>query len=167
MPEGISPLDVVLALPLLWGAIRGVRKGFILELTGLAALFFGAYAALFGSDVAAAWLDSEFAIGKSYLGIMAFAVTFIAVAIGVHLLGRVIEKLVDITALKPLDRLGGLIFALGKTWLFWSIVVLLLQGTLGVDFLPQAWREDSHLWPALDQSARFILPLIDPWIPKI
>ena len=52
MPEGISPLDIVLAIPLLWGAIRGFRKGFILELTALAALFLGAYAALFGSDLA-------------------------------------------------------------------------------------------------------------------
>ena len=167
MPEGISPLDVVLALPLLWGAIRGVRKGFILEITALAALFLGAYAALFGSDIAAAWLDAEFAIGKSYLGITAFAVTFIAVAIGVHLLGRVIEKVVDVTALKPIDRLGGLIFALGRAWLFWSIVVLLLQGTLGTDFLPQTWCADSHLWPALDSSARVLLPLIDPWIPQL
>ena len=49
MPEGISPLDIVLAIPLLWGAIRGIRRGLILEVTGLAALFLGAYAALFGS----------------------------------------------------------------------------------------------------------------------
>ena len=167
MPEEISPLDLVLALPLLWGAIRGIRKGFIMEVTALAALFVGAYAALFGSDLAAAWLDAEFSIGKSYLGITAFALTFIAVAVGVHVLGRVIEKVIDVTALKPLDRLGGLVFALGRAWLFWSIMVLLLQGTLGADVLPLQWREGSHLWPALDNSARFILPLIDPWIPQL
>jgi len=167
MPEGISPLDIVLAIPLLWGAIRGLRKGFILELTGLAALFLGAYAALFGSDLAAAWLDTQFSIGKSYLGITAFALTFLAVAIGVHLLGRVIEKIVDITALKPLDRLGGLVFATGRAWLFWSIAVLLIQGTLGTEILPVEWRQSSHLWPALDNTARFLLPIIDPWIPEI
>ena len=51
MPEGISPFDIALGLPLLWSAIRGVRKGLILEVTGLAALFLGAYAALFCSDL--------------------------------------------------------------------------------------------------------------------
>ena len=83
MPEGISPLDIILSIPLLWGAVRGIRRGLILEVTGLVALFLGAYAALFGSDVAAGWLDAQFAIGKSYLGILAFAVTFITVAVGV------------------------------------------------------------------------------------
>lgn len=160
-------MDIALGLPLLWAAIRGIRKGFILEVTGLAALFLGAYAALYFSDFAAAWLDERFAIGHAYLGITAFALTFVTVAIGVHLLGRVVEKMVDITALKPLDRLGGLAFATGRAWLFWSVVVLLVQGTMGTNWLPEAWRADSHLWPALDGTARFLLPLIDPWIPEV
>lgn len=167
MPEGISPLDIALALPFLWAAIRGIRKGLIMEVTGLAALFLGAYAALFFSDFAAQWLDAEFAIGEAYLGITAFAVTFLAVAIGVGLLGRVIEKMVDVTALKPLDRLGGLVFATGRAWLFWSIVVMLIQGTLGPDVIPAEWRQGSHLWPALDASARWLLPILDPWIPSL
>ena len=75
MPEGISPFDIALGLPLLWSAIRGVRKGLILEVTGLAALFLGAYAALFCSDLVAAWLDARFAIGHAYMGISSFALT--------------------------------------------------------------------------------------------
>ncbi len=167
MPEGISPFDLVLGLPLLWAAIRGLRKGLIMEVTGLAALFLGAYAALFLSDFTAAWLDERFAIGHEYLGITSFAVTFVAVVIGVHLLGRVVEKMIDLTALKPMDRLGGLVFATGRAWLFWSIVVLLIQGTLGLDVLPAEWVADSHLLPALDETARFLLPILDPWIPEI
>ena len=167
MPEGISPFDIVLGLPLLWSAIRGVRKGLILEVTGLAALFLGAYAALFCSDLVAAWLDARFAIGHAYMGITSFAVTFAIVVIAVHLLGRVVEKMVDITALKPMDRLAGLAFALGRAWLFWSIMVLLIQGTLGQGILPADWIAGSCLWPALDDTARFVLPIIDPWIPEI
>ena len=73
----------------------------------------------------------------------------------------------DITALKPLDRLGGLVFATGRAWLFWSIVVMLVQGTLGGEVIPLEWREGSHLWPALDTSARWLLPILDPWIPTL
>lgn len=167
MPEGTSPLDIALALPLLWALIRGLRKGLIMEVTGLAALFLGAYAALFFSDFAAQWLDAEFAIGETYLGITAFALTFVAVVIGVHFLGRLVEKLVDVTALKPMDRLGGLVFASGRAWLFWSIVVLLVHGTVGTAWMPDTWLKDSTLWPALDATARTLLPLIDPWIPEL
>ncbi len=165
MPEGISPLDIILSIPLLWGAVRGIRRGLILEVTGLVALFLGAYAALFGSDVAAGWLDAQFAIGKSYLGILAFAVTFITVAVGVHLLGRLLEKMVDITALKPFDRMAGLVFSVGRSWLFWSILLMVIQGSMGTEWLPSAWLEESHLWPWLDTTARTLLPLIDPWVP--
>ena len=166
MPEEISPLDILLAIPLLWGAIRGIRRGLILEVTGLVALFLGAYAALFGSDIAAEWLDAHYAIGKAYMGLVSFALTFIVVAVGVHLLGRILEKLVDITALKPLDRLGGLVFSTGRAWLFWSIALLILQGSLGTQWLPDDWIKESHIWPWLDTTARTLLPLIDPWIPE-
>ena len=81
MPDTFSPFDIVLGIPFLWAAIRGLRKGLVLEVTGLAALFLGAYAALFFSDIAAAILDERFAIGHEYLGITSFAITFIAVII--------------------------------------------------------------------------------------
>ena len=167
MPEGISPIDIVLAIPIIWGAIRGFRRGLILEVTSLVALFLGAYAALFFSDVAAQWLDARFAIGEAYIGLVSFAVTFIAVAVGVHLLGRLLEKIVDITALKPLDRMGGLVFSTGKAWLFWSIVLMIVQGALGTDWLPVEWLDDSRIWPLLDATARTLLPLLDPWIPEL
>ncbi len=167
MPEGISPLDIILAIPILWGTVRGIRRGLILEVTGLLALFLGAYAALFGSDIAAEWLDAHYAIGKSYIGLVSFAVTFLAVAIGVHLLGRILEKVVDISALKPLDRLGGMIFSTGRAWLFWSILLLVLQGSIGTDWLPGEWMADSRIWPWLGGTARTLLPLIDPWIPEL
>jgi len=165
MPEDISPLDILLALPLLWGTIRGFRRGLILEVTGLVALFLGAYAALFGSDIAAEWLDAHYAIGKAYMGLVSFALTFLVVAVAVHLLGRLLEKIVDVTALKPLDRVGGMVFSTGRSWLFWSIVLLVVQGAMGTQWLPDEWVADSHIWPWLDTTARTLLPLIDPWIP--
>lgn len=167
MAEGISPLDMVLILPLLWGVVRGLRKGLILEVSGLAALFLGAYAALFCSDIAAHWLDAEFDLAPAYLGITAFALTFIAVAIGVHLLGRLLEKTVDISALKPFDRLGGLVFATARAWLFLSIVVMLVEGTVGSDLFPSEWRGRSHLWPGLEWTARWLLPILDRWVPQL
>jgi len=166
MPEGVSPIDIVLVIPLLWGMIRGLRRGLILEVTGLVALFLGAYAALVGSDIAAEWLDVHYAIGKSYLGLVSFALTFLVVALGVHFLGRILEKIVDITALKPLDRLGGMLFSTGRAWLFWSIVLLVLKGSLGTAWLPSEWLSESRIWPWLDTTARTLLPLIDPWIPE-
>ena len=91
----------------------------------------------------------------------------LSVAVAVHLLGRVLEKIVDITALKPVDRLGGMVFSTGRAWLFWSILLLVLQGSIGTEWLPADWLSGSVLWEWLDATARTLLPLIDPWIPEI
>ena len=129
------PIDLVLGLPLLLTCVDSARRSGGHRARGL---FLGAYAAIFLSDFAAAWLDERFAIGHEYSA-SPRCDTFIAVVVGVHLLGRVVEKMVDLTALKPMDRLGGLAFATGQAWLFWSIVVLLIRGTIGQDVLPADW----------------------------
>jgi len=65
-----------------------------------------------------------------------------------------------------LDRVGGMVFSTGRAWLFWSIVLLVVQGAMGTQWLPDEWVADSHIWPWLDTTARTLLPLIDPWIPE-
>ena len=128
MPEGISPLDIALALPFLWAAIRGVRKGLIMEVTGLVALFLGAYAALFFSDLAAHWLDAEFAIGEAYLGITAFAVTWAFCTVQV-LCAAVVTK----TAITKIS-LASMLFSLRNKR--YSSAAILLGDRIAPPFIP-------------------------------
>ena len=79
-------LDIVLALPLIWGAYKGFKKGLIIEITTLIALVAGLYGAIKFSDLTAVYLQENWTIDERYMPILSFAITFIAIVILVNLL---------------------------------------------------------------------------------
>jgi membrane protein required for colicin V production len=154
-------IDIIIAIPIALALIRGVRKGFVMEVTALVALFLGLYAGLHGSDYAASRLHKEFNVSEQFLDISAFVVTFIVVVIAVHLIGKTVEKLVDMTALSGMDRMAGLVFAAARAILFWGIVLVLVRSTIGTDWIPREQMKSSVLWPFLDATARAVLPVLE------
>lgn len=154
-------IDIIIAIPIVLALIRGGRKGFVMEATSLAALFLGLYAGLNASGYAAERLHKEFKVNAEFLDITAFIVTFIAVVIIVHLIGKTVEKLVDMTALSGMDRVGGVVFAAARAVLTWGVVLILMRSTVGTDWMPKDQIRDSVLWPFLDAAARAVLPIIE------
>ncbi|MDG2425653.1 MAG: CvpA family protein [Flavobacteriales bacterium] len=154
-------IDIIIAIPIVLALIRGGRKGFVMEATSLVALFLGLYAGLNGSGYAAERLHKEFKVSAEFLDITAFIVTFIAVVIIVHLIGKTVEKLVDMTALSGMDRVAGVVFAAARAILYWGVILILVRSTVGTDWIPKDQIRDSVLWPFLETSARAVLPIIE------
>lgn len=154
-------IDIIIAIPIVLALIRGGRKGFVMEATSLVALFLGLYAGFNGSDYAARRLHQEFNISEEFLDISAFIVTFVVVVIAVHLIGKTVEKLVDLTAISSMDRLAGVVFAGARAILFWGIILVLVRSTIGTDWIPREPLRTSVLWPFLDEAARAILPILE------
>jgi membrane protein required for colicin V production len=107
-------IDLIIALVLAWFAYRGYSKGLVIELVSLVALVLGIYVAMFFSDVTADFLVEYFNVGKKYLSLIAFVLTFILVVIGVVTIGRVLEKVIDILLLGFLNKLTGGVFGVLK-----------------------------------------------------
>ena len=154
-------IDIIIAIPIVLALIRGGRKGFVMEATSLVALFLGLYAGLNGSGYAAERLHKELKVSAEFLDITAFIVTFIAVVIIVHLIGKTVEKLVDMTALSGMDRVAGVVFAAARAILYWGVILILVRSTVGTDWIPKDQIRDSVLWPFLETSARAVLPIIE------
>ena len=107
-------LDILIAIPLLWAAYRGFKKGLVIELAGLAALILGIYCALKFSDFISDFIVEQWAYEGKYLPIISFALTFIVVVLLVHLLGKAIEKMLDVVALGAANKLAGAFFNIMK-----------------------------------------------------
>jgi len=119
--------DIILFIPLAWAAWRGFSKGLIIELASIAALIAGIYVAanfseLLG-DLVQGWMESE----ASWIGYVAFFLTFIAVVFGVYALAKLLEKAVNLAMLKLANKLGGLLFGTLKMIIIVSIVLNLLS----------------------------------------
>lgn len=155
-------LDIVIALPLVWGVYKGFRKGLVIEIATLAALLAGIYGAIRFSDSMAVLLQEEWEIDERYLPILSFAATFILIVILVNLLGRMLEKVVDMVALGFVNKLAGGIFRGLKVALILSVVFSMLQ-SLDEDWglIPEELSEQSVLYEPLSTLAPLIIPAIE------
>ena len=107
-------IDVILIVPMLWGLVRGVKKGIIKELTGFVALIFGVYGAINFAVYVDPHIKSQFEIENSIIPIISFTITFLTIVIGVNFIGTIIDKIIKFIALGLISRLLGGIFGVFK-----------------------------------------------------
>jgi len=62
--------DIIIIAPLLWGAYKGFKKGFIIEIASLIALFFGIYGGIKFSSISANYLGNLFNISVNLILIL-------------------------------------------------------------------------------------------------
>ena len=118
----MNKLDMVLLIPIALGFVFGIFKGLIKELTSLAAIVLGIYGAkIFAPSVSGMLIHSFHFSTKTALP-FAYLILFIAIAIGLHLIAKMLDKLSDSMSLGGLNKfLGGLFGALK-----WALVISVL-----------------------------------------
>ena len=77
-------LDFILLVPVVIGAWKGFKKGFIIEVFTLLALFAGIYGAIHFTDYIAEILKENLSVESEYMPIIAFLVTFLLVGAMVY-----------------------------------------------------------------------------------
>ena len=117
----MSQIDIILIIPLLWGAVMGFKKGLVLELASLVGLILGIYGAIKFSDYTAEKLTQYVDITQEWLGLISFLVTFIGIVFGVFLLAKILNKALKLVALGTVNRILGLLFGTIKFALIVSI----------------------------------------------
>jgi membrane protein required for colicin V production len=120
-------LDIILIILLGLAALRGLKKGLILELATLVALVLGVLAGFYLSDFVSGLLEKGFDYHGKYINIISFIIIFIVVIVLVRLLARVIEKAVKAIALGFLNKLGGAIFSVLKTAFILSVLIYFMD----------------------------------------
>ena len=119
-------IDIIVGALLLFGLVRGVMKGFFVEVASLCALVAGIYGAIHFSNFAAEFLDSKLDWEGKYINIVAFAVTFVIIVLIIALAGKALTKLADFAALGILNKLLGGVFGALKFGLILSILLIVL-----------------------------------------
>lgn len=111
----LSPMEWIALLLLLYGAIMGLKNGFLKELASMAGFFIGLFIA---------WKYYE-QIGG---GILAFLALWIATPIALGTAASLLTKLLDWTLVGGvLNRLLGCVLGFGK----WAVVIVCLTVVTG------------------------------------
>jgi membrane protein required for colicin V production len=153
-------IDLFIVAILIWFGYKGFRKGLIFELVSIIALALGVYGGLKFSDRTAEYLTKY--VDSEYLNIASFTVTFLIILLLVFAAGKVIEKIVNLVALKLINKLLGAFFGIVKMALILGVLITIVESydnKLG--FLPQDIKEESMLYNPLLNTANQILPEIE------
>lgn len=158
----VSVLDIILTIPLLWGAFQGFRRGFIIEIATLLALVLGVWGAIHFSHLLADFLSESLGWESRYLPTVAFGITFIGILFLVILVGSLVSKAVKLVALGIPNRIAGAAFSLAKYVLLLSVLIFLFEA-LNEKFgwISDAQIKDSVLYPPLENVLPTVLPLIE------
>ncbi len=85
-------LDVLLVLPLVVGLVRGLMRGLISEIIAIAVVIFGVLGAKLWAPTCSAWLLAQFAWPQGVCDVVAYTLLFLAIAIVLSILARLLSK---------------------------------------------------------------------------
>ncbi len=155
-------IDIIIIVPLGYAAWQGFKKGFIIELFTLLALLVGIYAGIHFSDWTAQFIRDSFDVEGKYIPVVAFSLTFLAVGAMVYFAGKMLEKMIQVVNLSPVNKILGIVFALLKMLYTLSIGIILLEtyDERG-EFIPEDVKTESLLYEPVKVIASATIPAIE------
>lgn len=144
-------LDIVIALPLLIGLVRGIMRGLVKEIMAVAAVILGYFGARMWGGAFSAWITVQFAWPEPVCNLVAYSLLFLGIAVVINIAGSLLSRLLKAISLGWANRLLGAVSGAAK-WAVIVLVVIFLVGQADAQWhlLPPSLHESSLLYdPAL------------------
>ncbi len=159
--NSVNYIDMILAVPLLWFCYKGFKNGIIVEIASLLALVLGIYGAYHFSGFAAKILTDNVGLETEYISLISFGITFIGIVIIVHLISKLVDRLVKAVALGFVSRILGLVFGVVKFAFIFSILLTLLNRfDKNNDIVSSDLKETSFLYKPISEFAPMVFPYL-------
>jgi membrane protein required for colicin V production len=157
----MNVFDIIIASFLIFGFVRGIMKGLLIEVASLVALIGGVYGAIHFSYMVSDYLNANVAWKKEYVSLMAYALTFIVIVMAIVLLGKMLTKLANFAALGILNKILGGIFGFLKIGLILSIIFLLFNKmNSAIPFIKKETLDTSILYIPVKKIGLTLFPTI-------
>lgn len=152
----VNYIDIILLLPLLYGAYRGFSKGFIVELATLVGLALGVFVAVRYSYLVEGFLKDFLDVSATYISYIALSATFLIVVVLIYLLGKLITKIAEAIALGMVNKILGTVMGIMKYFIAVCVILLVVHALDDkFDFIGKETKEKSLLfYPFLNFAER-------------
>lgn len=155
----MNTVDIIIAIILLFGLVKGFLKGLFVEITSLVGLVLGVYGAIHFSYFLADILESKVSWDPSMIQLVSFAGTFLVIVIALTLMGKMLTKIADTIALGFFNKILGAVFGALKYGLIVSVLLIVLsQFNKTLKFMDQSTTEESILYEPVKKLAPTIFP---------
>ena len=119
----MNSLDIFILIPIVLGFVLGLFRGLVKEIASLAAIVLGIYIAKFFSPTVSQWLIDIFNLSVSIAKPAAYLLLFVAFAVALLIVVRLIDKLLSAIALGGLNKILGAFFGTVKFALIVSVLL--------------------------------------------
>ena len=152
-------LDIVLIIPLLYGAWRAFNKGFIMALFTILALLIGLYAAFHFSDKFSCFISAQTDSMPEYLPAFSFLILFLLVGACIYFGGKALEQVIKIAQLSLVNKLLGAALGLIK-WAYFigGLLVFIDSVDLKEQILTKELKTKSIIYPLVNGLIRHSIP---------
>ncbi len=155
-------LDVIIAIPLLWGAYRGFKRGLIFEALMIIGLIIGLYAAFKFSSLVQGLLKNVVDENSAILPFISFALVFAAVLLVMILFAKFLEGILKIASLNVFNQIAGALLGIFKFGLVVSVVLWSFKALEPHwDFISSDMKNKSLLYEPVLKTTSFVTPALD------
>ncbi|WP_023469931.1 CvpA family protein [Blattabacterium cuenoti] len=139
-------LDIIIIIIILYGGYHGYQKGLISQFFMFMIFFMLIFKGFYVFDVVKKILTEVNIVSKkSYIFIIdSIIISFFSIIFVAFITKKIIEFIMIITWMKPIDRLGGGILGMIKYFFFLSICILFLkEANKRIDLFPYHFLQNS------------------------
>ena len=153
----VNYLDIIIAIPLVYGLAKGFENGLIKEVSGIIAIILGLYIAIHFSSFFESKINRFFEVQQEFIPIITFVLLFFATFVIFKLLGYIIDRLLNVLALGFISKVLGSVFGVLK---FVVILSFLLKMAQNYDLINKKTKAKSSLFNHLELCSEQIIPEI-------
>ncbi len=156
--------DIIIAVILGFGFIRGIMKGLFVEVASLVALIAGVYGAIHFSFHIGNILVDKVAWEEQYITLVSFVITFGIIVLAISLLGKLFTKIADFAYLGWINKVLGGVFGVLKLAFILSVVLIVFDKfNNAIPFVNETEKEKSILY----EPVKNLVPMIFPRLIKV
>lgn len=157
----MSIVDIILLICFVPALISGIRKGFISQVISIISLIGGVWLSYEFSEPVGAWLSQYIETTENVLKLISFIIIMIAVFIGLALVGKLLEGIINFVMLGWVNKLLGVVFALLKTGLIVGLVIMLFCSlNNSLHLVSDEVLAESVLFTPLKNAAYTVFPYL-------
>tara|TARA_B100001109_G_scaffold235387_1_gene215071 strand:- start:595 stop:1104 length:510 start_codon:yes stop_codon:yes gene_type:complete len=153
----VNIIDIILAIALGFGFIKGFFKGLIIEVASLGALFLGLLGAVKFSDFFADLLNEFFNWSRLAVQTASYLIIFIIIVYGLSVLAKTLTKIISKASLGLLNKFLGAFFGAFKWAIFMSVALFFLEKlNTWVTIINTEMIESSILYEPITELGEFL-----------
>lgn len=155
----MGTFDIIIAVILVFGFIRGIMKGLFVEVASLVSLVAGVYGAIHFSYFVGDFLKERSSWDEQYITLISFAITFGIIVFAIAMLGKLFTKLADFAYLGWINKALGGVFGALKLALILSVVIMVFDKFNDtIPFVDKEAKTQSILYEPVKKLAPMLFP---------